>query len=255
MSSIGITPDELTERFTEGLKKYNLTPEEILASGWRYCGGSDEQKDITYWKKDFDKRPFLTHKDKCVCGHKIVINKYICNRAETEFLVLGSCCIKRFTNYGCRRTCSRCEKPHQNRSDNYCHDCRKINEKELLERQAREIKKQQREAVKQKRIKEIWAKNDLEQKQQTEAAKRKVEEANRKASYDLKLVESRRKAQLQSDILKSRKEQFQEERINNQSCCDARFVCNCKKGHYICKRCGLEHTDGTYYCKVVIVMN
>ena len=251
MSSIGVTPDELSERFKRGLENYDLTLQEIIESGWKYCGG-DYDSHKNYWILLFgENEPLLHHEDECVCGHSITNNAYICNRAETEFLVLGSCCIKRFIDKGCRRTCSRCGTPHQNRRDNYCKKCRVINKKELLERQAREIKKQQREVVKQKRIKEIWAKNDFEQKQQTEAAKRKVEEAKRTVAYDLKLLERRRKAQLLSNRLKVRKEQFQEELIKNQSCCDARFVCNCKEGHYICKQCGLEHTDGTYYCKIV----
>ena len=36
MSSIGITPDELSERFKRGLENYDLTLQEIIESGWKY---------------------------------------------------------------------------------------------------------------------------------------------------------------------------------------------------------------------------
>ena len=248
MSSIGITPDELSERFKRGLENYDLTLQEIIESGWKYCGG-DNGRHKRYWILVFGvNEPLLHHEDECVCGHSITNNAYICNRDQTEFLVLGSCCIKRFIDNGCRRTCSRCGTPHQNRRDNYCKKCRVINKKE-----------KERKVEEEKRIKELWARNDLEIKHQAEKAIRKVEEEKRKVAYDLKLLERHRKAHLLSDRLNSRKEQFQEqfqeERFKTQSCCDAQFVCNCKEGHYICKQCGLEHTDGTYYCKISVYVN
>ena len=107
------------DRFIEGLKEYNLTYEEIVASGWNYCGGDYNDK-LNYYKLRFPNEKLLPHADECVCGHYIEKNGYICNKKQTEFLVLGSCCIKRFIG---GRTCEKCGDKHKRHTINICKWC------------------------------------------------------------------------------------------------------------------------------------
>jgi hypothetical protein len=39
----------LTEKFLKGLEEYNLTYEQIIREGWRYCGG-DTDRHRNYFK-------------------------------------------------------------------------------------------------------------------------------------------------------------------------------------------------------------
>jgi len=119
---------ELTERFIKGLKSYNLTKEEMI--GWTYCGGKgggiNSVRHKNYFKQCFPGFDFPDLKDECVCGHAIKENCYITNDLlDGELLILGNCCIKKFLpkdNAG--RTCEICKKPHKNRKDNRCKQCR-----------------------------------------------------------------------------------------------------------------------------------
>ena len=112
----------LTKRFIQGLKNYDLTLEEIQSSNWRYCGGTNGAH-LNYFKLMFkNKKPLLPHEDKCVCGHPIRENCFITD--GTRFIVLGTCCIKKFVRYN-SRTCEECGEPHRNRIVNLCNDCRK----------------------------------------------------------------------------------------------------------------------------------
>ena len=88
------------------------------------------------WKDFFDKQPIIPWDDRCVCKHKIFKNCYILNKETKEIQIIGSCCIKKFGLQG--KTCSRCNKVHKNRSDNYCNDCRVIiQEEELIKNRLR----------------------------------------------------------------------------------------------------------------------
>lgn len=110
----------LTKKFLEGLKKYNLTYDDIIKSGWKYCGG-DTGRHYNYYKicrKDAD---LPGHKDNCVCGHYIEENCYITN--GERILVLGNCCIKKFVPKH-SRTCEECGVTHRNRKVNRCNACK-----------------------------------------------------------------------------------------------------------------------------------
>ena len=110
------------DRFIEGLKDYNLSYDEIVKSGWNYCGGNYKQH-LNYYKLRFPNEELLPHAIECVCGHDIEKNGYICNKEETEFLVLGSCCIKKFIG---GRTCENCGNKHKRTSVNCCFNCEKF---------------------------------------------------------------------------------------------------------------------------------
>jgi len=117
---------DLTERFLRGLADYNLTVEEIRSGKWRYCGGN-QGRHYRYFKNFFNNVELPEQEYNCVCGHHIQENCYITN--DEDLLVLGNCCIKRFLpNETSCRTCQICKKPHKNRKDNLCHNCRKKRE-------------------------------------------------------------------------------------------------------------------------------
>ena len=61
------------------------------------------------------------HTDRCVCDHFIQENCYITN--DTDMIVVGNCCIKKFVNKS-GRTCDKCGEPHKNRVVNRCNLCR-----------------------------------------------------------------------------------------------------------------------------------
>jgi hypothetical protein len=107
------------DKFIEGLESYGLTYEDIIKSGWNYCGGNYKQH-YNYYKLRFPNEELLPQENECVCGHYIENNGYICNKAETDFLVLGSCCIKKFIG---GRVCSRCGDKHKRTSINVCKFC------------------------------------------------------------------------------------------------------------------------------------
>lgn len=112
--------DELTEKFIQGLKDYNLSYDEIVKKGWKYCGG-DSGRHFNYFKLFWGDDDLPTHNEYCVCGHAIKYNCYITD--GEEILVLGNCCIKKFIPNSCR-LCEKCGEPHKNRVVNRCYICR-----------------------------------------------------------------------------------------------------------------------------------
>ena len=130
---------EITEKFINGLKNYQLTREEV--AGWIYCGGNKGARRKYFhqiWGNDM-KIPHV--KNKCICGHPIQENCYITgeqpdkwspthldrleypSRYPLPILILGNCCVKRFiTEPG--KTCELCYKSHRNRVVNRCNECR-----------------------------------------------------------------------------------------------------------------------------------
>tara|TARA_R110000787_G_scaffold222735_1_gene331226 strand:- start:1126 stop:1620 length:495 start_codon:yes stop_codon:yes gene_type:complete len=116
---------ELKVRFINGLKDYGLSYEDIVKSGWNYCGGNWTFHQ-NYYKLRFPNEPLLPYADECVCGHDILHNGYICNKEETDFLVLGSCCITKFMPNGSARTCENCGIKHKRRIMNCCFGCEKF---------------------------------------------------------------------------------------------------------------------------------
>ena len=109
------TDIELTKRFIDGLKEYNLTKDEI--KDWTYVGGghTTDARLNTILNQTFKIHfpdsdvPELEHT--CVCGHPIQLNAFISD--GERILVLGSCCVKRFTATGIKKTCRKCKKPYR----------------------------------------------------------------------------------------------------------------------------------------------
>lgn len=111
----------LTERFIEGLKKYNLTLKDIQESNWRYCGGN-KGRHLNYFRLKNPECALPEYKDHCVCGHEIVENCFITD--GNQILVLGNCCIKKFVPKNAR-TCEICGRRHRNRIVDRCNECRR----------------------------------------------------------------------------------------------------------------------------------
>jgi hypothetical protein len=112
----------LTRKFIEGLKNYDLSYEQISKQGWKYCGG-DTGSHLNYFKLFWDDDDLPPHANECVYGHQIKYNCYITDADEEQILVLGNCCIKKFVPKS-SRTCEKCGEPHKNRVVNRCHACR-----------------------------------------------------------------------------------------------------------------------------------
>ena len=113
---------ELTKKFIEGLKQYNLTQEDIINNNFYYCGG-DTKQHLNYYKLKYKDEELHKFNGKCICGHKIVENCYITDGNIT--LTLGNCCIKKFIPKDkAGRTCNKCGKSHRNRIVDMCNDCK-----------------------------------------------------------------------------------------------------------------------------------
>jgi hypothetical protein len=118
--SLSNESDELSEKFINGLMKYNLNLIDLV--NFKYCGG-DSGSHKNYFNLFFqgaqENKP--NHVNHCICGNRIKINCYITNAAQ--ILVLGNCCIKKFISKS-GRTCDTCGEPHKNRKVNRCNTCR-----------------------------------------------------------------------------------------------------------------------------------
>lgn len=114
----------ISQRFIDGLQKYNLTPQEIIDNKWKYCGGN-KGRHKNYFKMACPNDEIPDFCPECVCGQTIKENCYITNQEETEIMILGNTCIKRFLpkNKSCR-TCEMCGKTHKNRKVNRCNICK-----------------------------------------------------------------------------------------------------------------------------------
>lgn len=112
---------KITDRFIAGLKKHNLTYEQITSSDWRYCGGDDGAA-ARYYAVACPDEKHPEHATRCVCGHPINKNFYINNINTKQILILGMCCIRKFIPK-CYRTCSECGAKHRNTKKNLCNLC------------------------------------------------------------------------------------------------------------------------------------
>lgn len=117
-----IEKSNLSTRFLNGLRNYNLTYEEIINSNWKYAGGN-RRHHLNYFCLCFGSVEYLPdYTDECVCGHYIEENCYITD-GKDDFMVVGNCCIQKFIPLA-GRTCELCDNPHQNRKKNRCNECR-----------------------------------------------------------------------------------------------------------------------------------
>lgn len=117
------------DKFTKGLKKYNLTFNDVKTQ-YKYIGGNNGSH-LRYYLLVNNIKPntifnLPKKQKKCICGHDIKHNSYIQDiNNKNNIIVLGSCCIKRFIDKK-GRTCQTCLKPHKNLKDNYCSSCRPL---------------------------------------------------------------------------------------------------------------------------------
>jgi hypothetical protein len=65
-----------TQRFIEGLMKYDLTMNDM--NDFVYKGGNTESH-LKYYKLLYKNAELPPNKDSCICGHKIIKNCYISN--------------------------------------------------------------------------------------------------------------------------------------------------------------------------------
>lgn len=114
---------ELSKRFIEGLKEYNLSKEDV--ENFIYIGGDEDDYRKHLHFNGYDPLDMPKKKDQCLCGHDIKINCYIKSKEGSLILVLGSCCVKRFIKSGLKKTCEKCGNNHKNRKYNICNECKK----------------------------------------------------------------------------------------------------------------------------------
>ena len=111
---------DISKRFENGLKKYNLNIDDL--NKFYYIGGEIGIHN-KYYKLFTNNAPLLTHTDKCICGHKIKNNCYISN--GDIILIIGESCINRFLPNKKKRICAECFIPHRNRlKTNKCNICK-----------------------------------------------------------------------------------------------------------------------------------
>jgi hypothetical protein len=189
----GIETDKViaNEKWRKKIKKilmddYVLGVDEFIKN-FKYTGGDgnrqgqhyDDEKEFkanrhyNYWMTTRN-QPFPPPKGYCICETRINENCYAVDKRDNKTIVcLGNCCIERFLGDNAKRTCERCEKPHRNRKDNFCKECRKQN---------KEDEKKRMEEEKLKRIEE-------EQKKGMEEYKKRLEENNKRMEDEKKRME------------------------------------------------------------------
>lgn len=113
--------DKLSKRFQTGLKKYNLTIEDIKKN-WFYIGGESKIHN-NHFKRYYHNEEQPEHENFCVCGHRIKNNCWISDGVFT--LSIGENCVNKFIPSRRSRLCFECNAPHRNRKDNLCMKCRR----------------------------------------------------------------------------------------------------------------------------------
>jgi hypothetical protein len=137
----------LSRRFIAGLAELGLTYNDIKK--WSYCGGKSfsngenqlATKHEKYFKQCYPNADFPKQQNKCICDQDLIHNCYIRENifAPIEsILIVGQCCIEKFIDNGIKKICERCESQHNNRTNNICNDCRKI--EKAKERDIQKIK-------------------------------------------------------------------------------------------------------------------
>ena len=109
----------VSKRFKTGLKKYNISLED-LKQNWWYMGGNSKSH-LIYFKNNYNEN--LPEFDNyCICGHKIKTNCYITD--GDNVLICGENCIANILNNK-KKSCIKCNTIHRNKMDNLCKVCRK----------------------------------------------------------------------------------------------------------------------------------
>lgn len=116
------------ERFYDSMERLGISREQ-LETQWKYAGG-DQGRHLRYFHLAHGEAIPPPTEYECKCGQRIIRNCYITDADNTRFVVVGSCCIKRFmTPESQGRTCERCGHSHKNIKVNRCNDCRCICDK------------------------------------------------------------------------------------------------------------------------------
>ena len=122
--------------------------DEMYRENYSYIGGEDWRNHITYdlnerhkthsmeahWNyyllksSSMDLPPLPHHKGHCVCDHPIVWNCYLLSPDGRNIIVVGNCCIKRFTDNKLR-TCCVCGAEHRNKVYDLCNFHKEIHMK------------------------------------------------------------------------------------------------------------------------------
>jgi hypothetical protein len=147
----GTLMDDYELGVDEFIKNFKYTG----GDGRRYGTHDDYEKNrranrhYNYWMMTRNQL-FPPHKEYCICKTPIMENCYAVDKRDKEKLVcLGNCCIERFLGDSAKRTCERCEKPHRNRKDNFCKECRKQNKEDEKLKSIEDEKK---------RMEDLWEK-------------------------------------------------------------------------------------------------
>ncbi len=134
---------------------------------WWFCGGRDTRADAheherddgeagsvsdetlaiweRLWRHYWGDEPMPETEQSCVCDQKGL--RYNCFVTDgIQVLVIGRVCLKQFLPQQARdmmsHRCEDCMKPHRNRKDNYCNDCR-IKRKQEEEKRKQEAKEEE----------------------------------------------------------------------------------------------------------------
>jgi hypothetical protein len=76
--------------------------------------------------------------NKCLCEHDIKYNHEYKHKDNSDYFILGSCCIKKFSKYyQHQRICIDCNKKIKKNKDNRCKECREEEQERLLDEERR----------------------------------------------------------------------------------------------------------------------
>jgi hypothetical protein len=203
----GTLMDDYELGVDEFIKNFKYTG----GDGRRYGTHDDREKDkranrhLNYWNITRNNEIHPLHKKYCICKTFIIENCYAVDKRDKEKLVcLGNCCIERFLGDNAKRTCERCEKPHRNRKDNFCKECRKQN---------KEDEKKRMEDEKLKRIEEQQKKGMEEYKKRLEESNKRMEEEQKKRMEGIiEYRERRKQKEIEYREKQKQKEMEEEER-------------------------------------------
>lgn len=100
---------------------------------WEYCGGTtrgcpsiESDKSEKVFEEYFnDSIGFPPYEVECGCGHEIIRNEYIINKNTQEIKVLGSTCIKHWTERNKFKNCKLCGLI-TNRKNSICRSCKNV---------------------------------------------------------------------------------------------------------------------------------
>jgi hypothetical protein len=112
-----------TDNFYKNLKEKSP---ESNREDWEYCGGNTGNR-LEYFKQLYPSKKIQNYTDICICGkYPIKENCYIRTVKDKNIIVVvGNHCIKKYINEeNQKKRCLECSKPHNNRKDSYCNDCR-----------------------------------------------------------------------------------------------------------------------------------